>query len=156
MTQVNVQDVTTTAGHIGTWVGSDAGTNASPQPTSASCMQVNYIISQHYRGGKPKGFWPMGTEADQASGTNWGATSISNSVTAFKAFVTAMLALTSSGITLPNHVAVSFFSGSTPNTDLSKWAPRNMPAQRGTSVQYTVSDYTIATIIASQRRRYGR
>lgn len=150
---VNVQDIYDTAGHVGTSTTTHAGARAGHQPTTFACVVALYQIAQHYRGGKPKGFWPFGIQADTSNGSDWLPTPIG----AFNSGLTNLAAAidgdSSGGITVGPQQAVSFYQGSQSNPDPSKWAPRNSPKPRSTAVVYPVIGIACSTKIGSQRRR---
>lgn len=153
LTQVTCQDIYDTTGQFGIANVSHAGTRAGDMPTTSSCVVVGYQITQHYRGGKPKGFWPLGIVSDTANQSDWGGTFLGNVVTGVTALAAAIDGATSGAITLGPQQAVSFFSGSQANTDTSKWAPRNSPKPRSSAVIYPVQGWSATAKIGSQRRR---
>jgi len=151
--EVTCQDIYDTMGQFGVNNTAHAGSRSGSQPTTFACAVVSYQITQHYRGGKPKGFWPFGIQSDTTNDSDW----LGASVTAFAAGVAALAAAidgsSSGAITLGAQQAISFYSGSQANTDLSKWAPRNSPKPRPTAVVYPVQGWACAVKIGSQRRR---
>jgi len=153
LVQVSCQDIYDTSGQFGVDNTTHAGVRAGSQPTTFACAVINYQITQHYRGGKPKGFWPFGIDSDTSNDSDWLGTPVTDFGAGVSALASAIEGASSGGITVGAHQAVSFYHGSTANSDTSKWAPKSMPAQRATAVLYPVQGYACAPRIGSQRRR---
>lgn len=151
--QVTCQDIFDTTGQFGVSNTAHAGARSGSQPTTFACAVINYQITQHYRGGKPKGFWPFGIQSDTSNDSDWLATPLAAFGSGVSALAGAIAGATSGGITIGSHKAVSFYSGSQSNPDVSKWAPRNSPKPRSQAVVYPVQGYACAIKIGSQRRR---
>jgi hypothetical protein len=151
--EVVCQDIFDTHGAEGISTTTHAGTRSGSQPTVGTCAVVQYKINEHYRGGKPKGFWPFGVVADSSGASDWTGGFQSTVGSAMAAFAGAISGSSSGTTVVAQHTAVSFYSGKAANTDTSPWAPRNMPAPRGTAVLYTVQSYLLTTKFGSQRRR---
>jgi hypothetical protein len=147
------QDITTVLGAFGLVAVSHAGARAGAQPTTFSCAVVNYQISAHYRGGKPKGFWPFGIASDSSQQSDWGPSFISAVNSGVAALAAAIDGATAGTITVGAQTAVSFYQGALNNAAGGPWSRRNIPKPRATSVQYPVIGWSCATKIGSQRRR---
>lgn len=147
------QDVTDTAGAESINTTTHAGTRSGSQPTVGVCAVIQYKINQHYRGGKPKGFWPFGCVADGSSASDWDGSFQTAVSTQFAAFVAAITGSSSGTTVVAGHTGVSFYSGKAANTDSSPWAPRNMPAPRSQAVLFPVQSYVLSPKFGSQRRR---
>jgi hypothetical protein len=153
LTQVTCQDIYDTTGAFGIANVSHAGTRAGSMPNTFTCAVVGYQINQHYRGGKPKGFWPLGIASDMGTPSDWGGsflTAVNSGITALAAAIDGS---TAGAITVAQQQAVSFFSGKQANSDQSPWAPRNEPAPRSTAMVYDVIGIATTARLGSQRRR---
>jgi hypothetical protein len=153
LSQVTCQDIYDTTGQFGISNASHAGGRAGSQPTTFACANVGYQITQHYRGGKPKGFWPFGIASDTTNDSDWVGAFVTAVNSGVAALAAAIDGATSGAITVGPQQAVSFFSGSQANPDTSKWAPRNSPKPRSSAVIYPVQGWATSAKIASQRRR---
>jgi hypothetical protein len=153
LTHVICQDIFDTAGNETDVAVSHAGTRGGDQPWVGACATVLYKVSQHFRGGKFKGFWPFGIEGDSSNQSDWGPTFIAAVNTGVSALAAAITGASSGSTVVAGWTAVSFYHGKQANTDVSPWAPKNMPAPRSTSVQYPILSPACGTLIGSQRRR---
>jgi hypothetical protein len=153
LTAVYVDDVYTTNGFTGSYVATVSGTRAGTDVSVNDCAILSFRIQTKYRGGKPKMFLPYGMVADQSSVTTWSSTFINAVDAAWPNFQGAVNGLTSGPITLGTQQHVSYYQGATQNPATSKWAPRNIPAARGTATVTPVLSAAATQIVGSQRRR---
>jgi len=138
LVQVKVQDMTSTGGYTGTWGGTHAGTLSGFALPSNSAVNIRSMVSLHYRGGHPVLHHPPPGTAQMASNRFFTTAYTSGVRTHFQAFVAAMLAYTTGGISSMQQVAVL------------KWRPG------GTSAQIILEppvDYQVTTRIGTMRRR---
>src|SRR6201997_4312324 len=132
LSEVDVTDLASNTGAVGTSTTSHAGTRSGLEPTTGTCLVAKYTIARHYRGGKPKGFWPFGLTSDLVDQHLWSTAFVSACNTGFAAFQSGVNGLVGGPITLGTQQNVSYFSGTQTNPSTSKWARRNRPAPRGT------------------------
>lgn len=151
---VTCEDLSDAEGAVATTSPAIVGTR-SGSPLPAQCAAtVGFFIRRKYRGGKPKIFLPIGATADQADGATWGDTFITDLTAAFGAFIVAVLATSGLGVTLQNHVSISYYDGY--NTTTPPWRGpgyKYPPKLRASPVQDIVTGYLVADKIGSQRRR---
>jgi hypothetical protein len=148
---VTVTDLATHAGAQGSWSGSIGGTATGELPASAAVL-VNHQIVRRYRGGRPRTYVRAGTTANLTGTNKWSSGFISGFLTSWQAFVAQILATTGIGISLANIVNVSYYEGFTA-FELPSGRYRNISTPRTTPVVDTIIDSSVATKIASQRRR---
>ena len=150
---VTATDVTDSTGFEGTYTHTQPGTRSGNPPDYSACAQINFKIGRGYKGGKPKIFLPFGITTDLASGQEWNTT-FTNAVDAgWTAFIAALTGATSGTTVVGVQRNVSYFSGHTPNSDTSIWAPRNMPNPRATAKTDPMVAHATRLTIGSQRRR---
>jgi len=120
------------------------------------CSLQNHSIPRRYRGGKPRTYWPWGSDSDRTSPQLWSATWVSNVNTKAGEYFAALAAIKSGGTELSTHCNVSYYHGF---TNVSYGSPpkyRRVPTPRATPVVDTISASSCNSIPGSQRRRYGR
>jgi hypothetical protein len=94
----NVSFTSITAVDIGSATGASAigtgtpfsGGGGSPLEPSSMCSNVAYKIAARYRGGHPRGFWPVGNPAQLLNESNWNPTQLSLNQTAINNFLAAI------------------------------------------------------------------
>jgi hypothetical protein len=150
---VEVQDLSSDLGLVGSATPSDAGTRSGTAMPASVAANVQHIIGRHYRGGKPKTFVRAGVIGDlHATSTNdWSAAFISAMTTAWQAYVAEILGI--SGGNLSNIVNVSFYSGFTSVLNPVTGRTRDVPKQRDTPIVDVVTDALVHAKLGSQRRR---
>jgi len=151
--EVDVLDIASYAGASGQWTGAIVGTLAGTAQPIQCAYNVEYGIARRYRGGKPRGYWPLGDDStiqDQSHWTNAFNTSVQNDVGAFFADLAA-LSVGSMG-TLA-HVNLSYYHGFHNVTNTSG-RTRAAPLYRSpNAIHDNVLSYIARTLISSQRRR---
>lgn len=116
---VSCQDLDTTSGNFGQNTTVEGGTHVSPSLGAATCTVIDFVIARHYRGGKPKIFLPIGTQADVGNQQTWTGTFVSAQNANWGNFITDILAAHPGSFTPNNHVSVSYYSGY--NTSTPPW-----------------------------------
>ena len=151
--RVHAIDLSSAIGAEGDWLGADVG-NLGGDPLPADVAQVcSYEISRRYRGGHPRGYWPMNQAGDLNTPQQWATGVVSGNQTQFETFFAAVLTHTWSGGGSLTHVNVSYFHGFTVITDPITGRARNVPTVRGTPLVDAVSAYVARAHIGTQRRR---
>lgn len=136
----------------GVWTGTTVGTLSSSAglPADASVV-VAYAIARRYRGGHPRGYWPLLGNAQQASPQSFRTDSVADLQARFRSWVNALTAATYTGGTL-QQVNISYYQGSTwhqkPNGNWVRIATR-----RTTPIIEPVLAQNVRTHIGTQRRR---
>ena len=152
LTEVAVLDLSSDTGAEGIDTTTRAGGASGSAPPSEVAVQVNHKIGRHYRGGKPKTFMRMGMEADRVSEYQWSTSAQAAFLSAWEAWIAAILATTGIGVTLGNIVNVSYYSGFTVFITPSGRA-RNIPKVRTTPLVDNITSSTVNQVVAVQRRR---
>lgn len=150
---VEVQDLSSDTGLVGTATPSDAGTRSGTALPASIAANIQHVIGRHYRGGKPKTFLRSGVIGDlHASSSNtWSDAFIAAEKTAWQAFVGSVLGI--SGANLSNVVNVSYYSGFTSVLNPVTGRTRDVPKQRDTPVVDIITDAVVHARLGSQRRR---
>jgi hypothetical protein len=152
LTNVVVEDIASYTGSTGAWSGISGGTRSGTQPPLQLAFNLQYQIARRYRGGKPKGYWPFGVDADMANAGQWSGTLASAVQSQFGAFITALGGLSEPSIALANHVNLSFKHLFT-NITNSSGREHAVPTYRATALHDLVVSYIAHLEISSQRRR---
>ena len=117
---------------------------------------ANYTIARRYRGGKPRGYWWLGSDADMVTETTWVDTSVTTFTAAINAYIAAITGLSSGGVTILEHVAVSYYDGfdEVPYGTPTKYRRQGIP--RPVPVVDDIVSVAVNPNLGSQRRRRGR
>ena len=149
---VVLQDMASDLGAEGTHTGDTAGTMSGNQLPSSACAVVNHQIARRYRGGRPRTYLRAGTTT-AFNGTNqFSADFVAQVLSGWEAFIAAILADTTSGITLVNIQCVSYYNGST-WTGPDGGPYKRIPTKRTVPEVNSITGSDVATKIGSQRRR---
>lgn len=151
--EVTAADLESTSGAEATNTVSDPGTRAGAALPMNVCAVVDYIIGRHYRGGKPRGYWPFGIASDMASDQTWDGTLISAVNSAFGTWMAAILAYSGDSITKTNHLNVGYYQGVNTPTTLPSGRVKQSSKLLTTPNVDQVTTHQMRTIIGSQRRR---
>lgn len=150
---VDVRDLASSSGADGqsatTHSGSRAGGNLAP----GTAVLVNHHIARRYRGGKPRSYLPFFVTTDLQAAGLWSGTSTAALLTAWEAFIAAIVGASSGSTTVSVHCNVSYYQGFTNVPYGSPQKYRRVPTVRGTPVVDAITAYTINPAPASQRRR---
>jgi len=129
------------------------GIRAQGELPANACALFNIPVARRYRGGKPRVYWPFGSEPDIATPQTWSTTFITAANTGVNALiseVTANLGTWAPGSAL---CSVSYFSG-------SQWKPDHLgnyhqiPTPRDVPLVDVVKGAPgFNTVIGSQRTR---
>lgn len=153
LTNVNVTDLTSPTSAQGTNAVVHPGTRTGVGLTANDCMLVNQKIARRYRGGKPRQYWPLGVSSDLGNDFVWISAFLTSANTALTGFNNALLAVTWAGATITQIVNVSYFQNFTVKTNPITGRARNVPTLRPTPVIDPVTNHTINSRVATQRRR---
>lgn len=156
LTETIAVDLNSATGPAGSAVVSHAGTRTGGLNPNNVCANIGQSIARRYRGGRPKQFWPMGTDTDVNTGQTWTTGFVSAVNSGYAALVTAVTSATLTGATITGPVNVSYFQGFKVVTSPTTGRARNVPLVRATPVQDVILSSGCASRIASQRRRLGK
>lgn len=152
LNQVTVQDLADMTKPVGLWAGSTAGTATGTALPASIAAVAKYTIARRYRGGHPRGYWPLGTQNGVADAGHWLASTMTALTGVFNTFITAVKAA-GAGITIGNQCSVSYYTQG-PAYTLPSGKTRHASTLRTGSIP--VDDVTIVsfnTRMGSQRRR---
>lgn len=153
LTGVKVTDLSSSSGGVGEHSQSTAGTgNVASLPGGTSVL-VNYLINRRYRGGKPRSYFPWGSETEMATRQSWVGTFITDCTSALTTYFAAVIGLVVGGTTLTSHVNVSYYEGFTVVTNPVTGRSRNVPKLRTTPVVDDILSWSVSAKPGSQRRR---
>jgi hypothetical protein len=151
--RVECIDLSTTSSAEGSWVGSLPGTATDPPNAVSVALVSSYEIARRYRGGHPRGYWPLGQSTNLATPQTWDSGFVATIHTQLSAFFTGIRAAVWTGGGSLVHVNVSYFEGFTVVTDPVTGRARNVPTVRGTPLIDTVTSRIERIRIGTQRRR---
>lgn len=148
-----VTDLTSPTAGTGSHVSADAGTRGTGFLAGGTATLLNYTIGRRYRGGKPRSYWPFGVTGDLNGPNLWSTTYTGDLFTAYGAFLTALLAITTGGVDLDAQVNISYYEGFAPlqNPVTKRW--RNIATPRAVPLVDDVLTFAVNGKPASQRRR---
>lgn len=126
--------------------------SASGMGPASAALVIGYKIARRYRGGHPRGYWPLMTAGDLATPGSWSAASIADKQTAFEAYITGLSGITS-GAALGAQCSVSFYNGGAYVTVAGRKKPKYVATLRDVPVVDNITVRTYATRVGSQRRR---
>lgn len=117
---------------------------------------ANYSIARRYRGGKPRGYWWFGSETDIAGEYSWTGSALTQFASYLAGYIGTIDGLSSGGVTILNHVAISYYAGfdNVPYGVPTKY--RRVPRPRAVPVDDPIIAVTFNPTLGSQRRRRGR
>ena len=153
LTSIDVTDLTSPTSGSGEYAASTAGTRSGAVlPENATTLQ-NSQIQRRYRGGKPRTYWPFGTDSDLSSPQVWSGSAITAFEAGLAAFYTACAAISVGGCSVGAQVNVSYYKGFTAVVNPITGRTRDVPNVRSAAVIDTISAISVNEHVASQRRR---
>lgn len=151
--RVHAIDLSSAIGAEGDWLGAETGLLTGDPLPSDVAQVCSYEIARRYRGGHPRGYWPMNQAGDLSDPQLWDTGVVSGNQTQFVNFFADVLTVGWSGAGSLTHVNVSYFHGFTVITDPITGRARNVPTVRGTPLVDAVTAYVARRHIGTQRRR---
>lgn len=131
-----------------------AGTSAGAALPLMACVVASYGIGRRYRGGHPRGYWPLGVEGDMATNGEWSAAALAIFTGEIGSFFNDVHSVIWGVSEITQHVNVSYYSGFTVVVDPITGRARNVPKLRagGPAIDNILS-VNARSIIGTQRRR---
>lgn len=151
--RVHAIDLSSSTASEGDWLGTNPGLLTGDPLPSDVAQVCSYEISRHYRGGHPRGYWPMNQAGDLTNPQLWTPGVVAGNQSQFEDFFADVLSTPWSGGGPLSHVNVSYYHGFTVVTNPSTGRARNVPTLRGTPLVDTVGSYVARRHIGTQRRR---
>ena len=151
--RVHAIDLSSPTGAEGDDATSTAGTNTDPPNALDVAQVVSYEIARRYRGGHPRGYWPLGSAVALDNPQRWDPTYLASIQTNMGVVFAAVASAVWSGGGTLQHSNVSYFNGFTVITDPITGRARNVPTVRVTPLIDAVTSYIARSHIGTQRRR---
>jgi hypothetical protein len=123
-------------------------------PLGAAVAVVSKLtIGRRYRGGKPKGFWPLGTDTDLDTRQTWLAGSVTSFLDAIESIMTTLEGVSAGGCTIAVPVNVSYYGPPNRIITGSTGRVRTVSTVRAVPIVDTIVGIAVDTHLGSQRRR---
>lgn len=132
------------------------GTRSGDPLTADSSALVGYEIERRYRGGHPRGYWPLGIASDLLTPQTWSDAFVATYAANVAAMMSAIAAAVWSGGGALDQVNVSYFNGFVAVENPLTHRYRNVPTVRATPLVDNVVAWNPRARVASQRRRLGK
>lgn len=155
-TGIRITDLASDTAGDGTATDTFAGIRSGAQLPADACAVSNYTIDRRYRGGKPRGFWPLGVASDLENDRTWTDDALETFLGFVQSWYAMINGISAGGTTIEDHVSIGRYSGFTVQTSPSTGRAKNVPTPLATPVVYNVISTAIAPRVGSQRRRLGR
>jgi len=123
LVEVDLLDISTKNGLIGTWTGTKAGTGGSLNASSNVSVNLETQIVHHYRGGHPVLHMPPPNGTAFASTRQYTSTFCGNVQTHFNAFIAACGSYTSTSVTGMGHSILLGYRPGNPPAAPTSWTP---------------------------------
>lgn len=153
ITEVRVTDLSSATGAEGTDSGAIVGTRAGGALGAAVAFLHNAHVGRRWRGGKPRTYWPIGTDADLVTRQEWESASVAE-FTEFASLIQYNLIGVSSGATVWGEpVNVSYYGPPNRIITGSTGRVRTVSTVRAVPLVDIVTSFSGNIHLASQRRR---
>jgi hypothetical protein len=153
-------DLSSDLGAAGSFPESVIGVRSGAELGADLCLLVNFEVGRRWRGGKPRGYLPLGTADDLETRQTWTSAFLSDVETPVQDLYSQMEGSTFGGCTCVQQVNVSYYGPPNRLITGSTGRVRNVSTVRGaTGSPYTgpaVDNITAVTFnprLGSQRRR---
>jgi hypothetical protein len=153
LTQIESVDLSSATSAVDITSAAVIGTRGASELPGQVCMVISYEIARRYRGGHPRGYWPMGVQGDLQNTRLWTAAFTAEVLEAMQDFQADVFAAGWAGAGTLAQVNVSYYSGFHVVTNPITGRARNVPLVRVTPVQDPVTALTPRAYIGTQRRR---
>lgn len=151
--RVHAIDLSSPTSAEGDFLGASPGLLTGHQLPADVCQVCSYEISRHYRGGHPRGYWPMNQAEDLDTPQVWSSSVVAGNQTQFANFFAAIAGHVWAGGGPLSQVNVSYFHGFTVVTSPTTGRARNVPTVRAVPVVDAVTARVARAHIGTQRRR---
>lgn len=151
---VSVQDLTSPTAAFGEELLNAAGTRTGGELPAGACVLANYAIVRRYRGGKPRSYWPWGSDTDLLTPQTWSTGAITSFNTALDYLNSTPSGFTSGTTVVGVPCSISYYQGFTSVLNPITGRTRDVPKVRTAAIAPDVfGPVTINPFVASQRRR---
>jgi hypothetical protein len=148
-----IQDLSSDEGIELTQPESTAGSRSGGPLGADVCALWNIPIGRHYRGGKPRMYWPLGTDTDLETRQTWTTDAQAAFQAAFTAVYGALDGASSSGTTPGAPVNVSYYGPPNAYKGVAPGRVRTVSTLRTAAIVDQVTGGSVNIRLASQRRR---
>lgn len=152
---VEATDLSSPTSAVAEVTGTHTGTRSTTELSAATAVLVNMPIARRYRGGKPRGYWPLLGGSDLSSPQQWTSGAVTAAAGALETFLGHIYGHLVGSITAWTLVNVSYYSGF---TNVAYGVPtkyRRVPTPRVTPVVDAVQGLLVNPRPGTQRRRVG-
>jgi hypothetical protein len=150
---VNLLDLSSDEGAEGHAAGYGSGTGGGPFLGANTCTLVNYGLNVHYRGGKPRSYFPFGSGENLLNPQTWKPEYVSKCSEAWYDTLVELNGLAASGTTLTGLRCVSYYKKGEWIPDPVTGRPRYIPQRKEPPETYEIGSVTVNVRPGSQRRR---
>ena len=151
---VSVQDLTSPTSAFGEDLALLAGTRSGGELAAGTAVLANYSIVRRYRGGKPRSYWPWGSDTDLATPQTWNSGGLTAFGTAIDYIFSESTGFTSGTTVVGVPCSVSDYEGFTSVLNPITGRTRDVPKVRSVAIPPDVfGPVVINPNVASQRRR---
>lgn len=154
--RVDIVDLSSATAAQGSATAGTAGTLSGSSLTADTSFVSNYEINRRYRGGHPRGYWPLGVESALISPQLWDPTAVAAWAGDISAFFGANMTHGWAGAGTLEHFNISAFNGFVAVENPITHRYRNIPTPRPIPLQDPVIDIVGRQRVGSQRRRLGK
>lgn len=156
MTGTTIEDLTSSTSAVGEMAAAIIGSHTDAYLSADAAFVTSYLVARRYRGGHPRGYWPIGVESFLASDQQWAAASVTNMTAGVVQFFTTLLATGLGPAVIANQVNISYYEGFTAVENPLTHRYRNVPTLRGVPLVDVVQGYLGRSYVGSQRRRRNK
>ena len=154
LNNLKVLDLSSDLGYSGQDATPVTGTRTGTNIPAGSALLVNYGIRRHYRGGKPRSYWPFFVSLDLVGAGAWQSASVTAAQSAFDAWLAGVPGITSGTTELQYLCSVSYFQGYNAATITPSGRAKNQSKLRsGGPVVDPITSVAVNPKPGSQRRR---
>jgi hypothetical protein len=154
LVEIDVVDLTSPTSAQGNWTGTHVGTRTGPPLDAATCLVMSKQIGRRYRGGHPRGYWPLGAAGDLTNPTEWSSGFITSADTWYSDWNSQWVSQTWAGGSIVGPCNVSYYEGFT-NVMYPSGRYHVKPTLRATPLVDMVVSFGANPRPGSQRRREG-
>jgi hypothetical protein len=155
LNKVDVEDISTRMGAFGEYVSTADGSRSGAEVPQQIATNVEFKLTQRYRGGKPRMYLPPGIASDVVNDDTWSDDFVSAVDSGIAAFFAAVTALSVGSMSTLTHIVLSYyhlFDNVADTSGRMRAVPRYRPDSPGALV-LNVSGYATKSLLSSQRRR---
>jgi hypothetical protein len=153
ITEARVTDIASDVGEEGIGTGITAGTRSGDQLPASAAVLFNSVVGRRWRGGKPRGYWPLGTATDLETRQTWLGDSQSAFLSGISNVVNHLTGETSGATTVLGRVNVSYYGPPNRIITGSTGRVRTVSTVRTAPQVDLITGSSVNLHVASQRRR---